>query len=281
NNQAGGDITTQDQIATTEEGNASINNQAGGDITTQDQIATTEQGDASINNQAAGNITTGDQTAVTNQGNASINNQAVGNITTGDQTAVTNQGNASINNQAVGNITTGDQIAIGDTTSIINLPGGELNTGEIIQISPPPSIPIDNTLPQQSPQTLTNPSIPAASNLVQPTTTPAIPTNNILQSNNPISNLNATNITQSIQSNSTISTTNNPNLPNKKSDRQQININTDTKTILKNINILNNTPLTVAANSQTFVGLHDHVIKTGIMNLPTTLEKTYQLKIHP
>ncbi|NES75926.1 CHAT domain-containing protein [Okeania sp. SIO1H4] len=258
NNQAVGNITTGDQTATTQQGDANINNQAVGNITTGDQTAVTNQGNASINNQAVGNITTGDQTAVTNQGNASINNQAVGNITTGDQIAVINQGNASINNQAVGNITTGDQIAIGDTTSIINLPGGELNTGEIIQISPPPSTPIDNTLPQQLPQISEKPSIPAESNLVQPTTTPTIPTNNILQSNNPISNLNATNITQSIQSNSTISTTNNPNLPNKKSDRQQININTDTKTILKNINILNNTPLTVAANSQTLTALEQN-----------------------
>ncbi|MDY7005094.1 MAG: CHAT domain-containing protein, partial [Cyanobacteriota bacterium] len=182
---------------------------------------------------------------------------ATGNITTQDQIATTEQGNANINNQATGNITTQDQIAIGDTTNITNLPGGELNTGEIIQISPPPSIPIDNTLPQQSPQTPANQTIPGASNPVQPIT-PAIPTNNILQSDNQISNPIATNIIQSVRSNSSISTTNNPNLPNQKSDRQQININTDTKTALKNINILNNIPLTVAANSQTLTALEQN-----------------------
>ncbi|NEP91066.1 MAG: CHAT domain-containing protein [Okeania sp. SIO2C2] len=254
NNQATGNITTGDQTAITNQGDANINNEATGNITTGDQTAVTNQGNANINNEATGNITTGDQTAVTNQGNASINNEATGNITTGDQTAVTNQGNASINNQAAGNITTTDQVAIGDTTNITNLPGGELNTGEIIQISPPPSIPIDNTLPQQLPQIPANQTIPGASNPVQPIT-PAIPANNILPPNNPISNPTATNIIQSVQSNSTISTTNNPNLPNKKSDRQQININTDTTTALQNINIINNTPLTVAANFQTLTAL--------------------------
>ncbi|NEO53856.1 MAG: CHAT domain-containing protein [Okeania sp. SIO3B5] len=285
NNQAGGNITTGDQTAVTNQGNASINNQAAGNITTGDQTAVTNQGNASINNQAGGNITTGDQTAITNQGNASINNQAAGNITTGDQTAITNQGNASINNQAAGNITTGDQTAIGNTTNIINLPGGELNTGEIIQITPPPSIPIDNTLPQILPQTPitpttptvtnlvpppitpTNPTVtnlvpppitptnPTVTNLVPPPITPTTPTNNILPPNNSISNPTVTNIIQSVQSNSTISTTNNPNLPDKKGDRQQIDISTDIKNTLKNINILNNTPLTVAANFQTLTAL--------------------------
>ncbi|NET40421.1 CHAT domain-containing protein [Okeania sp. SIO2B3] len=272
NNQATGNITTGNQTALTNQGNANINNQATGNITTGNQTAITNQGNANINNQATGNITTGNQTAITNQGNASINNQATGNITTGNQTAITNQGNASINNQATGNITTQDQIAIGNTTNIINLPGGELNTGEVIQISPPPSIPISNTLPQQLPQIqatpvippaanpvqpTTTPVIPPAANPVQPTTTPVIPTNNILP-NNPISNPIATNIIQSVQSNSTISTTNNPNLPNKNSDHQQININTDTKTALKNINIINNTPLTVAANSQMLITLEQN-----------------------
>ncbi|NEQ75446.1 MAG: CHAT domain-containing protein [Okeania sp. SIO2C9] len=257
NNQAGANITTQDQTAVTNQGDASINNQAGANITTGDQIATTQQGNANINNQAAGNITTQDQITTTQQGNANTNNQAAGNITTQDQITTTQQGNANTNNQAAGNITTADQIAIGDTTNITNLPGGELNTGEIIQISPSPSIPIDNTLPQQLPQTPENSTIPGASNLTSPIT-PATPTNNILQSNNPISNPTTTNITQSIQSNSTISTTNNPNLPNKKSDRQQININTDTKTALQNINIINNTPLTVAANSQTLTALEQN-----------------------
>ncbi|NET27713.1 CHAT domain-containing protein, partial [Okeania sp. SIO1I7] len=256
NNQAAGNITTQDQIATTQQGNANINNQAAGNIT-QDQIATTQQGNANINNQAAGNITTQDQIATTQQGNANINNQAAGNITQ-DQIATTQQGNANINNQAAGNITTQDQIAIGDTTNIINLPGGELNTGEVIQISPPPSIPIDNTLPQQLPQTPITPTTPTVTNLVPQPITPATPANNILPPNNPISNPTATNIIQSIQSNSTISTTNNPNLPNKNSDRQQININTDTTTALQNINIINNTPLTVAANSQMLITLEQH-----------------------
>ena len=74
---------------------------------------------------------------------------------------------------------------------------------------------------------------------------------NIPPSNNPVLNPVTTQIIESVQSNSTITTTNNPNLPNQQSDRQKVNINTDTTTALQNINIVNSTPLTVAANSTT------------------------------
>ncbi|MGD1714571.1 CHAT domain-containing protein, partial [Dapis sp. BLCC M172] len=264
NNVAGGDITTGDQTAITGEGDATINNEAGRDITTGDQTAITGEGDATINNVTGGDITTGDQTAITSVGDATINNEAGGNIITGDQTAITSVGDATINNVTGGDITTGDITGIGDITNIINQPGGELNTGEIIQINPSPSIPTDNTLPQLLPQTSVTPG--NLSNLTQLPVTPGnlpnltqlpitqTPINqNIPPSNNQVLNPVTTQIIQSVQGNSTITTTNNPNLPNKQSDRQKVNINTDTTTALENINIVNSTPLTVAANSQTLI----------------------------
>ena len=85
-----------------------------------------------------------------------------------------------------------------------------------------------------------------------PVTPPAIP-ENIPPSNNSVT----TNTLQLVQSDSTITTANNPNLPNQQSDEQQININTTTTT-LQNINIVNSTPLTVAANSTTLTRIEQN-----------------------
>ena len=61
-----------------------------------------------------------------------------------------------------------------------------------------------------------------------------------------------------MQSNSTITTTNNPNLPNQDSDRQQVNISTDTTNTLRNLNNINSTPLSVAANVQTLATIEQN-----------------------
>nr|MDJ0557078.1 CHAT domain-containing protein [Microcoleaceae cyanobacterium MO_207.B10] len=223
-----------------------------------------------------------------------------GDLTTGDQTAITSEGDATINNQAGGDLTTGDQTAIGDTTNIINLPGGEINTGEIIEISPPPSTLI-NTLPQTLPlpQPAVNPALPSVVNFEQPAVNPALPSvvnfeqpavnptlppvlnfgqpavNPALPSvvnfeqpavnptlpptpNNLRLNPATAEIVRSVQSNSSITTNNNPNLPNKQRDRQEVNINTDTTTALENINIINTSPLTVAANSQMLANIEEN-----------------------
>ncbi|MGD1807279.1 CHAT domain-containing protein, partial [Dapis sp. BLCC M126] len=178
--------------------------------------------------------------------------------------------------------------AIGDTTNIINQPGGELNTGEIIQANPTLLTPINNTLSQLSPQTPANPvtapnlaqpqvnpvtapnivqpqvnpvTAPniaqpqvnpvTAPNIVQPPITRTRITENITPFNNQVLNPVTIQIIESVQGNSTITTTNNPNLPSQLSDREKVNINTDTTTALESINIVNTIPLTVAANSTT------------------------------
>ncbi|NES69584.1 MAG: CHAT domain-containing protein [Okeania sp. SIO2D1] len=97
-----------------------------------------------------------------------------------------------------------------------------------------------------------------ATNLVQPPVTPAPRPENISPSNNPVLNSVKTNAIQLVQSDSTIATTNNPNLPSKKSDRQQVNLNTDTTTALRNINTINSTPLTVTANFQTLANIEQN-----------------------
>ncbi|WP_293134597.1 CHAT domain-containing protein, partial [Okeania sp. SIO3I5] len=111
-------------------------------------------------------------------------------------------------------------------------------------------------IPETAPNVVSAPVIPeTAPNVVSAPVASILVTENIAPSNNQVLNPATTQILQSVRGNSTITTSNNPNLQNQVSDTLKGNLNTDTTTALRNINIVNSTPLSVAANSTTLINI--------------------------